>query len=119
MEGWTLNYATGPVSLVLVLWQPASLTAAIGYYRAATAGAAPDDAVPYALEEQAAWRRAERPTLYLHGTADGCIQADLAAGAARLLYPGSRLLLIEDAGHFLHLERPAEINEQILAWVTG
>jgi pimeloyl-ACP methyl ester carboxylesterase len=101
------------------LRQPASLTAAIGYYRAATTGAAPGCAVPYALEEQAAWQRAERPTLYLHGSADGCIRANLAARTADLLAPGSRLLVIKDAGHFPHLEKPAEVNQQILAWVTG
>jgi len=25
----------------------------------------------------------------------------------------------EDAGHFLHLEQPHDVNEQILAWVVS
>ncbi len=104
------------------LRQPANLKAAIGYYR--TAGAAPGDAAagdaaPVLAQEQAARRRAERPTLYLHGSADGCIRAELIGDAASVLAPGSRLVLVPDAGHFLHLEKPGEVNRQILAWVTG
>jgi pimeloyl-ACP methyl ester carboxylesterase len=25
---------------------------------------------------------------------------------------------VEDAGHFLHLEKPHEVNQHILAWLT-
>jgi pimeloyl-ACP methyl ester carboxylesterase len=39
--------------------------------------------------------------------------------AARALAPGSRVVVVPDAGHFLHLERPDEVNPQILAWITG
>src|SRR5580704_4023080 len=85
------------------LRQPANLRAAIGYYR--TAGAAPGDAgagaaAPYSQQEQAARRRAERPTLYLHGSADGCIRAELIGDAASVLAPGSRVVSVPDAGHF-------------------
>ena len=34
------------------------------------------------------------------------------------LAPGSRVAVIDDAGHFLHLEKPGEVNEHILAWVS-
>jgi len=96
------------------LREPANLAAAIGYYRAV--GEAPADR--YAAEEEAVGRQAPQPTLYLHGAADGCIGVDLARGAARYLAPSSRVVVIEEAGHFLHLERPAEVNEHILAWVS-
>jgi pimeloyl-ACP methyl ester carboxylesterase len=109
------------------LRDPANLAAAIGYYRAAgaaggsggssgTAGG-PAGTARYAAEEQAAGRRAPLPTLYLHGAADGCIGVELARGAERLLAPSSRMLVIEDAGHFPHLEKPAEVNEHILTWI--
>ena len=112
------------------LREPANLAAAVGYYRAAGAtggsggssGAADSPAgtaARYAAEEQAAGRQAPLPTLYLHGATDGCISAELARGAERLLAPSSRMVVIEDAGHFLHLEKPAEVNEHILAWISG
>jgi pimeloyl-ACP methyl ester carboxylesterase len=97
------------------LRHPANLTAAISYYRDPVPGAV----VPYAAEEQAASRQARQPTLYLHGSVDGCITVELVRGAERHLAPGSRMLVVEGAGHFPHLERPEEVNEQILAWATG
>jgi pimeloyl-ACP methyl ester carboxylesterase len=30
----------------------------------------------------------------------------------------SRLIVIEDAGHFLHLEKPGEVNDHIVRWVS-
>lgn len=60
-----------------------------------------------------------QPTLYLHGARDGCISAELAHGAERLLSQPSRMVTIEDAGHFLQLEKPAEVNAHILAWITS
>ena len=105
------------------LREPANLAAAIGYYRAAgaadAAGAAAWAASRYATEQEAAGRQAPQPTLYLHGAADGCIGAEVARGAEALLAPSSRMIVVEDAGHFLHLEKPAEVNEHILAWVTS
>jgi pimeloyl-ACP methyl ester carboxylesterase len=114
---WSPGFEAGEhLSLVKEsLRERANLAAAIGYYRAV--GVAPPDG--YAEEEQALGRRPPQPTLYLHGSADGCIGADLARGAERLLAPFSRMIVIERAGHFLHLEQPAEVNAHILAWIGG
>jgi len=111
------------------LREPANLAAAIGYYRAAGAagssGGSPELAGSspqtdrYAAEEQAAGRQAPLPTLYLHGSADGCIRVELARRAESLLAPSSRMIVIEDAGHFLHVEKPSEVNDHILAWFSG
>ena len=56
---------------------------------------------------------------YLHGTADGCISVELVRNAERHLAPDSRMKVIQGAGHFLHVEQPAEVNRHILAWVTS
>ena len=96
------------------LREPANLTAALSYYRAVG-----QDAGRYASEQEAASRQAPQPTLYLHGADDGCIGADLARGAEAHLAPGSRLIVVENAGHFLHLERPREVNDHILGWIRS
>jgi len=87
------------------LRQPANLAAVLGYYRAAA-------------DQEAAGRQAPQPTLYLHGARDGCIGVDLVRGAERLLAPSSRMIVIDDAGHFLHLEEPGQVNDHILSWVS-
>ena len=97
----------------------ANPTAAISYYRDPAIDAVSGGAAAYAAEEQAAWQQAQQPTLYLHGSADGCIGVELVRDAERHLAPGSRMTVVEGAGHFLHLERPEEVNEHVLAWVTG
>jgi pimeloyl-ACP methyl ester carboxylesterase len=106
---WSPGYRAGDHLAVVkrCLRDPANLTAAIGYYRATRVGdpAAPDPGL------------APQPTLYLHGACDGCISAELARGAERYLAPGSRMIVVEDAGHFLQLEQPVTVNEHILAWL--
>jgi pimeloyl-ACP methyl ester carboxylesterase len=101
------------------LRQPANLAAAIGYYRAAGTPDPPEAGTRYAGEQQAASLQAPQPTLYLHGATDGCIRVELARRAEPLLAPSSRMIVITDAGHFLHLEKPAEVNDHILAWVSS
>ena len=59
-----------------------------------------------------------QPTLYLHGDNDGCIDARLVRDAEDHLSPGSRVEVLPDVGHFLHVEQPAKVNARVLAWVT-
>jgi pimeloyl-ACP methyl ester carboxylesterase len=88
------------------LRDPANLTAAIGYYRAIfTSGGIPGGG--------------PQPTLYLHGDRDGCLDVSLTANAESHLPDGSRVVIIKDAGHFMHVEKPDEVNKLILDWVTS
>jgi len=97
-----------------------NLAAAIGYYRADEPGLrhfAADGA--YAAEEQALASSGPQPTLYLHGNRDGCIDLSLVQDAARHLAAGSRMEVVEGAGHFLQVEKPAAVNDRVLAWVSA
>ncbi len=74
----------------------------------------------WAAEQAAAWGGdIPQPTLYLHGTRDGCHgmtqqQIDRVPGHAG---PGSQAELIPGVGHFMLVERPEEINQRILTFL--
>jgi pimeloyl-ACP methyl ester carboxylesterase len=100
------------------LRDPANLAAALGYYRATLGGVGVDPALD-AVQAKGN-DVTPQPTLYLHGRTDGCMGVEVAeAGAAFLTSPGSRMEVVEGAGHFLHVERPDEVNRLVLDFVTG
>lgn len=92
------------------LGDPANLTAALGYYRAAFSGAP----VPAELAEEAAalGQDPPQPLLYLHGADDGCIGVEIARN-----FEGAEI--IDGAGHFLHLEKPDVVNARILEFLSS
>ena len=98
------------------LRDPANLAAALGYYRATLGGVGlSDDPEVAALQSAADGKTPPLPTLYLHGRTDGCMGTELAEAAEAFLpYEGSRLEIVDGAGHFLHLERPDAVNRLIL-----
>jgi pimeloyl-ACP methyl ester carboxylesterase len=100
------------------LRDPANLTAALGYYRAMFQ---PELQVPELQAQQDACNApTPQPTLYLHGRNDGCVGVESAEGALALLpAEGSRVEIIEDAGHFLQVEQPTVVNRLILEHVSG
>ncbi|MEM7137810.1 MAG: alpha/beta hydrolase [Myxococcota bacterium] len=59
------------------------------------------------------------PTLYLHGERDGCMAVSLGAGQEKYFSAMFDTVRLAEAGHFLHLERPAEVNEAIAEWQTA
>ena len=93
--------------------------------RSATTEPTSPDSIPPARatrsppEHEALLRTPPQPTLYLHGDRDGSLDVGLVRDAELHLAPGSRLEVIENAGHFLHLERPSAVNERILSWVAA
>lgn len=101
------------------LRDPANLAAALGYYRATLGSGArsPElDAV-----EAAGTGPLPMPTLYLHGADDGCMGAELIDDSVRtsLPHPDSRVEIVPDTGHFLHLEQPEVVNRLILDFITA
>ncbi|MEU8248811.1 alpha/beta hydrolase [Nonomuraea sp. NPDC048916] len=91
--------------------EPANLAAAIGYYRAMLGTTPPSGRYPEPSPTPTG------PVLYLHGARDGCLGPELAKGALDHLPEGSRAEQVAGAGHFLHLERPDEVNHLILDWL--
>jgi pimeloyl-ACP methyl ester carboxylesterase len=59
------------------------------------------------------------PTIYLHGERDGCIGPEMADGQEKHFSALFEMVKLADAGHFLHLERPREVNAAILRWFEG
>ncbi len=101
------------------LRDPANLAAAIGYYRATLSGVGLDDSPEVVALQDAANAAPPLPTLYLHGHDDGCMGADLAASAADVLtHAGSRVSLVESAGHFLQVEQPEVVNRLVLDFLA-
>jgi pimeloyl-ACP methyl ester carboxylesterase len=94
---------------------PENLAAAIGYYRALLDPAR--HVTAYAEQQQAADRVGERPVLYLHGDADGCLDFALVRDVERYLPPGSQVGVVPGAGHFLQLQDPAAVNRRVLDWL--
>ena len=59
------------------------------------------------------------PALYLHGADDGCLGAYLSDGMETQFTAGFRRVLVENAGHFLHLEQPDVVGEAILDFLQA
>ncbi len=98
------------------LRDPANLAAALGYYRAALGDGYKDPALDAVQAAGQGW--SPQPHLYLHGRNDGCIGAEVAEAAAAMAPPNVTVELIEDAGHFLHIEQPAVVNARIIEFLT-
>ena len=96
---------------------PESLAAAIGYYRSMFDPGRHHPA--YAAAQAAASTTPPQPALYLHGQRDGCLALDIVGDVAAHLGPGSQFATVPEAGHFLQVERPDEVNRLVLDFLAG
>lgn len=96
--------------------QPGVLQAAIDYYRYAFdfSRHLPELAD---LQARIMVDPIQVPTLNLHGEVDGCIGVEALAGMSDLFPQGLRQVVVPDAGHFLHLENPDRINQEIIQFL--
>jgi pimeloyl-ACP methyl ester carboxylesterase len=101
--------------------EPANLTAALGYYRS-TFSATRMGSEEWSEEQGAAWGAIpSQPTLYLHGTRDGMmpLSDDTLAQIGALLPKGSETAWISDAGHFLIVEQPGQVNSRVIQFLEA
>ncbi|MFZ5723907.1 MAG: alpha/beta fold hydrolase [Pseudomonadota bacterium] len=97
--------------------QPGVAQAALGYYRALFGVlAAPNRRAQMLIRQPV-----QVPVLVLQGRNDGCMDARLPAASVnpKQFTAGVRLVTVENAGHFLHQEQPAEVNRLLLDFLAG
>jgi pimeloyl-ACP methyl ester carboxylesterase len=56
--------------------------------------------------------------LYFHGKNDGCIDYLLSDGMEDY-FENLQMKILEDCGHFLHIEKPQEFNEILLEFFAN
>lgn len=96
---------------------PANLAAAIGYYRAVFDPTRHSPA--YDEAQVASASSPPQPTMYLHGADDGCIAVDAIGDVRSVLSEGSEEVIVERAGHFLHLEQPELVRTHVMGFLDG
>lgn len=114
---WSPSYAADEdVALVLdAIGAPDNWRAALGYYRATIRGSKPP---PRYADLHDHWLSPLRlPTLYLHGSDDGCASADYTRWVEPSLPPGSRAEIVDGAGHFMQLDRPEDVARRIVDFI--
>jgi pimeloyl-ACP methyl ester carboxylesterase len=60
----------------------------------------------------------DSPLLYLHGKRDGCIGVEFATKLQGRLPVGSRVEILDAAGHFPQLEAPDEFALRVLSFIS-
>ena len=115
---WSPGYnAASDLPMVkAALSDPANLTAALGYYRATLADGKRD--ARYNDAQRASQVVPTQLMLYLHGRNDGCLGVDVAEAAEPSLPANVTFEIIDNAGHFLHIEQPDIVNARILDFLS-
>ena len=117
---WSPNwpgYKEFSMNTIKVLSEDGVLNKALAYYRSTfqTTMSGPE------LSAEQMERRDQKiscPALYLHGKNDGCIGSNLVNGMEEN-FEDLTVKILDDCGHFLHLEKPKEVNKIILEFLSN
>jgi pimeloyl-ACP methyl ester carboxylesterase len=105
-------------TLTATLARPEVAEAAVEYYRQTfdVRRQAPELA---AEQAEMMGGRVALPALYLMGAEDGCVDPATATESPAWSDAPARAEVLDGCGHFLHLERPAEVNRILLDFLSG
>lgn len=122
-QDWSPNFdATEEMPLVKPgLRDPENLKAALGYYHSLFNSGRFGHPEHMGEIAELIGAPLTQPTLYIHGTADGCmaITDEDAEKVSTLLGQNSKIVRPEGLGHFFLAEKPDEINPMIIDFLTG
>jgi pimeloyl-ACP methyl ester carboxylesterase len=117
-QEWSPGWAYPPEALEAVkeiFRQPASLTAALNYYRHTFNPAQRDPALQALRERQG--EPIAVPTLYFHGEQDGGIGVETTEGMEQWFPNGLQMHILSGAGHFIHQEQPEAVNRLMVEFL--
>ena len=112
-----VHYKDYSDKVIQVLEKPGVLTNALSYYRSALQSDLQLDRINI-QSQQFLSSKIIPPCLYFHGKNDGCIDYRLSDGMENY-FEDLEMKIMEDCGHFLHLEKPDEFNETLLDFFTN
>jgi pimeloyl-ACP methyl ester carboxylesterase len=96
------------------LGQPGAMEAATGYYRAMLWRSIRDQSFVEVMRQPL-----KVPTLMVGGLNDGCISPDYYKDLTGCFESGWLLASIENAGHFVHCEKPDEFNQHLMEFLSA
>ncbi|WP_460356191.1 alpha/beta fold hydrolase [Mycobacterium sp. ZZG] len=94
---------------------PVHRRAAVGYYRALVRPSRPGQ--KYAELHHHCFGMPRVPVLHVHGEQDGAMRAEYVEPIGAALPPGSRVVMIPGAGHFVQIERPEDTASAVLGFL--
>jgi len=113
----TWNFRDDDIAPVLAtLARPGVIEAALGYYRCLFNPSLQDPALMND-QMQIGFAPVLVPTLYLHGRDDGCVGLEMSQGMEDSFPAGLEKVVLDAAGHFVQLEKPALVSDQILRFL--
>ena len=111
------DYKSYTDKTIAVLSKDNVLSKALAYYRCTFQESLQTDRIN-SLTGELGIQKIKVPSLYLHGANDGCIGANLSEGMENF-FDHLEIKILPDCGHFLHLEKPEEVNQIILDFLSS